>query len=231
MAERPIFVPSSEGNWPPMVTVVDTEFAWYPGLAVSQKQKSVRSLHERGARIGRLLEVSSKSELPLGQELSAFNLQVDLADGRRRCVEVVFQCSKRFEQAGPFPDLLDQDVREVRAIVRRPENGRLQGFVHDGVEWGLVPRTAFYDFLYLSAICASPNAGDALMEFAGFTDIEFNPSKSLNCQARSCALYCALRRSERLSDVMGSPRAFLAAARLIYPREEVGGQQSALELF
>jgi hypothetical protein len=230
MAQRPIFVPAVEGKWPPMVDAVNTEFTWYPGLAVSRKQKSVRSLHESGARIGRILEVSSKSELPLGQELSAFRLQVALADGRQRCVEVVFQCSKRFEHAGPFPNLLDQDVCEVRAIVRRVENGRLQGFVLDGVEWNLVPRTAFYDFVYLSALCANPKAGDALMDFAGFTDIEFNPAKSLNCQARSCALYCALRRAGRLRDVMGSASAFLAAARFMYPREEVGGQQGVLDL-
>ena len=31
-----------------------------------------------------------------------------------------------------------------------------------------------------------------LQEHDAFTDIEFNPKKSFNCQARSCALFVAL---------------------------------------
>jgi hypothetical protein len=230
MAQRPIFIPANESFWPPVVTPVSVEFRWHAGLAVSQKQKSIRELHASGSRLGALLEISSKSESLLGQQLSAFNLMYRLADGRRRSVEVVFQASKRFERGGPFPELLECDAREARAVVRRPEHGRLTGFVLEDMEWPLVPRTAFYDFVYLSALVAAGDVGEQLMAYNGFTDIEFNPAKSLNCQARSCAMYCALRRAGHLDQVMASPNAFLAAAGVMYSKHEGAGQQGSLEL-
>lgn len=46
-----------------------------------------------------------------------------------------------------------------------------------------------------------------------FTDIEFNPKKSLNCQARSCALAVALKRAGTLTVAMTSPEGFLDAIR------------------
>ena len=46
-------------------------------------------------------------------------------------------------------------------------------------------------------------------KFAGFTDIEFNPSKSINCQARSCALFVALIKRELFDDAIQSPESFI----------------------
>jgi hypothetical protein len=43
-----------------------------------------------------------------------------------------------------------------------------------------------------------------LAEFKGFTDIEFNPERSLNCQARSCATFIALENSSSLDRAVGS---------------------------
>ena len=62
MARRPIFVPDPDGEAP--VRTVSVEFSWHPGLAASQKQKSIASLHssaQSSAGIDSLLEVSSKS--------------------------------------------------------------------------------------------------------------------------------------------------------------------------
>lgn len=49
----------------------------------------------------------------------------------------------------------------------------------------------FYDFLYFSALRDnfSQNELEQILEFNIFTDIEFNHKKSINCQARTCALY------------------------------------------
>jgi len=48
-----------------------------------------------------------------------------------------------------------------------------------------------------------------LARFEAFTDIEFNPDKSVNCQARSCALYVALSAKELLADALSTPADFL----------------------
>ena len=53
----------------------------------------------------------------------------------------------------------------------------------------------------------------ALVEREAFTDIEFNPEKSLNCQARSCALYVALLKNGGLRDTASDPTAFLGMLR------------------
>jgi hypothetical protein len=63
------------------------------------------------------------------------------------------------------------------------------------------PPTAFYDWLYLRALARLDAATlQQLRERDGFTDIAFNPERSLNCQARSAALYVALA-----ADGFGSP--------------------------
>ena len=51
-------------------------------------------------------------------------------------------------------------------------------------------RTVKPDPTVLCQLCNLP-AGDA-----GFTDIEFNPERSINCQARSCALLVTLLKND-----------------------------------
>ena len=67
-------------------------------------------------------------------------------------------------------------------------------------EWPLTPKTAFYDWLYVRALrelARSDGQIDrSLRRYQAFTDIEFNPAKSVNCQARSCALYVALLQQD-----------------------------------
>jgi hypothetical protein len=43
----------------------------------------------------------------------------------------------------------------------------------------------------------------------GFSDIEFNPYRSINCQARSIALFLSLMKREELDDAIKSPASFL----------------------
>ncbi|WP_407641120.1 DarT1-associated NADAR antitoxin family protein [Bryocella elongata] len=47
-----------------------------------------------------------------------------------------------------------------------------------------------------------------LEEYEGFTDIEFNPQKSINCQARSVALFMTLMRRDLLEEAVRSPEDF-----------------------
>lgn len=170
------------------------DFQWHPGLSVSQKQKSIQSLHEAArTRLGvqRILEISSKSPEPLGVALSAFNLTLQV-DGNPVSVEVAFQSAKVFERGGPYLDLLAGTARDAKTDPRLRDSGRLIGFRFGGEDWPLDPCTAFYDWLYLTALAEHPDLAGQLSQYEAFTDIEFNPEKSLNCQARSAALYVSL---------------------------------------
>jgi hypothetical protein len=209
MANRPVFLPlKSKTSY---VRELSIEFQWFAGMSVSQKQKSIVSLHEATRkRLGdtNILEISSKSKEPLGVQLSAFNLKVPL-DNRLVAVEVAFQAGKVFEKGGPFLDLLDGTSRDAKGDVRLQASGRLIGFTLSGESWPLTPRTAFYDWIYLRALVANPDLAEQLLEYQAFTDIEFNPEKSLNCQARTAALYVSLHQEGILEKALSDKAAYL----------------------
>lgn len=211
MAKRPIFIPDTSGQSPVRTQYVD--FQWHPGLAVSQKQKSVASLHEAARAllgVDRVLEVSSKSHEKLGVALSAFNLTFMVATlGRPLSVECAFQGSKVFEHGGPFTYMFAMAPRDAKRDDRLQTSGRLTGFRFMGRDWGLEPQTAFYDWLYISALKARRDLAEGLSKYSAFTDIEFNPEKSINCQAYSVALFVSLQRANLLEQATSSQEAFL----------------------
>ena len=187
------------------------EFQWSPGMAKVQKQKSIRSLHEAAEKrnVSPVLEISSKSEEALGVKLSAFNLMITTKkQSRTFSVETAFQSSKIFERGGPFIDLLDKTSREAKKDIRLKESGNLVAFSFFGKDYPLNPKTLFYDWLYINALNQNEDLSDELMRYKGFTDIEFNPKKSINCQAYSAALYSSLRYAGILRDALESPEVF-----------------------
>jgi Family of unknown function (DUF6977) len=66
----------------------------------------------------------------------------------------------------------------------------------------------FYDWLYVTAIYPHREWLERLYSYSGFTDIEFNPGTSINCQARSCALFVSLMKNRLLQHAVASPQAF-----------------------
>ena len=93
--------------------VSDTySFEWYSGFAVSQKQKSIKSLHnaiiETDAN-AKPLEVSTKSRETIGIKLSAFNLKIN-----NYTLENIFQSTYR------LPRILE--VMPMRKVLR--EDGK-----------------------------------------------------------------------------------------------------------
>lgn len=212
MAERPLFIPSIDGK-----TLVKTEhvtFQWFPGMSVSQKQKSIDSLHTAASSMlggENILEVSSKSRNELGVALSAFNLTfTTLRHQRTFSVECAFQGSKVFEHGGPFTDIFEMTSREAKRDERLRSSGRLIGFRFFGCDWGLEPQTAFYDWLYINALHKQPYLTEQLLSYSAFTDIEFNPERSINCQAYSLALYVSLYRRNLLEQALSSQHQFLS---------------------
>lgn len=214
MAERPIFIPTTEADG--YVKRVDLEIPWAGGFAEVQKKKNIRSLHDAAKNAGysRVLEISTKSDEIAGRHLSAFHLRVALRD-RDMPLENAFQGSKVFEHGGPYRDLFEVDPREAKRDPRLRSSGTLKGFEFDGVEFPLKPSTVFYDWLYLNAIFLHrawlKNRVDGERKYDGFSDIEFNPSKSINCQAKSCALFVSLMREDKLVSYLESPSRFISA--------------------
>lgn len=189
------------------------DFKWFPGMAASQKQKSVDSLHAAALglpSITNVLEVSSKSREDLGISLSAFNLSfTTLKHKRTFSVECAFQGSKVFERGGPFIDMFGMTSREAKKDERLRSSGRLIGFHFFGTDWGLEPQTAFYDWLYINALKKQSGVTEQLLKYSAFTDIEFNPERSINCQAYSVALYISLHKRCLLEEATSSKEAFL----------------------
>ena len=209
MVRRPVFVPDSDK---PYVSEVSLDFEYFPGSSIQQKQRSVASLHASYvARFpsSRVLEVSSKSERDIGVQLSAFNLMIEHPGRGSYSVECAFQASKVFLHGGPFVDLFNASSRAAKTDRRLRESGELVGFKYLTDQFPLEPKTYFYDWLYASALCRHDKLVEQVMMFDAFTDIEHNPERSINCQARSVAKVVGLARAGLLADALQSPRAFL----------------------
>lgn len=209
MAVRPYFVATTPENgiW----NEFNAEFKFFPGLSISQKRKNICALHEsilRNKPDLRILEVSSKSEDPLGRALSAFNLCWN-SKVRSIPIECIFQSSKVFEKGGPYHDLLSTTPISAKRDPRLQSSGRLIRFQTKFETWPLTPTTCFYDFIYLSALRSNPDIAQLVLSFDTFTDIEFNPKRSLNCQARSVAIFVALSKAKLLDYYLSSQKNFL----------------------
>lgn len=197
MAFRPIFVPGSERG--ALFREVSIQFHWHSGMAPSQKKRSVAELHSEAAKIGysRILEVSTKSEEEIGRRLSAFTLDVELS-GITSKIECVYQASKVFEKGGPVAELTRYSPIDAKRYFKDKSLGMIKHFEFEGRRYENTPHHAFYDWLFLKAL--KPHGAylsQRLQDFDAFSDIEFNPEKSINTQARSIAIIkCLILRSK-----------------------------------
>ena len=187
MANRPSYF-IKDGK----ITERGFEFQWFAGFAPSQKQKSIASLHsaiKAAYPAAKPLEISTKGLDPLGVKLSAFNLKLDGCP-----LECVFQSSKVFDDGTdkPHTEWLTLHPKEVKAAAGalHKQGIKLTGFSYNGTDFPLTPTTAFYDYIYIDAVRQSLTEDEIthIKEYDFFTDIEFNPNRSLNTQARTAAL-------------------------------------------
>lgn len=187
MAKRPAWTIKNN-----KVICKEFEFEWNGGFAIVQKQKNIANLHNsiKNVTDETALEVSSKGTVALGKNIGAFSLKYNGIP-----LENVFQSSKKFEQGGPYLDLLTVTPKEAKQDERIRNSGKIVSFCLDGDEWPLEPKTLFYDYIYVKALCQNYGEVLDLSEYDWFTDIEFNPKKSINCQARSAAIYKLLQKN------------------------------------
>lgn len=195
MAKRPVFT-AAEGK--PYIQTVETEFEWNKGLNITQKRKNIAALHKAFTEQNpdkKVLEISGKSEEEDGKKLSAFFLQKYVPSlGKSIAVENVFQGGKVFENGGPYKELYEVAPLEAKRSELLQSSGALIGFCFEGQRFPIEPKTVFYDYIYLNALSENPPLAEAVLSYDAFTDIEFNPAKSLNCQAKAAALFVSLNR-------------------------------------
>ena len=80
--------------------------------------------------------------------------------------------------------------KEAKRDERLRNSGSLRAFRYQNEDFPLIPKTVFYDFIYITAIKKSflTDEINAISNYNYFTDIEFNPAKSINTQARTVAM-------------------------------------------
>ena len=219
MATRPIFIPNAN-----IIGVTEKffEFQWHSGFSASQKKKSVEELHMVAKKNGlnSVLEASSKSLLDLGIKLSAFNLTIETKKNNNKfTVETAFQGSKVFEHGGPFKDLFGFNSLAAKKDFRLKQSGNLVSFEFFGIEFPLIPRTYFYDWLYINALMQHPELTHQVINFDGYSDIEFNPKKSINCQAHAIALFVSLLKNGIDAQDIKNPQTFLSLCSEHYTKQ------------
>ena len=189
MASRPFFIPNNNKN--ELVKTELVEFKWFSGFAKIQKQKSILSFHEnisKQFKYKKILEISTKSDDDLGVKLSAFNLKINF-NNKEYFLESLFQGSKVFSNEGPYEDIYVKESIDAKRD-ERIKRSDLKEFSFFGEKFTL--EFDFYSWLYFLALKQNKKLTDEMLHYQAFTDIEFNPEKSLNCQAYSAALYSSM---------------------------------------
>lgn len=195
MASRPAWTISNN-----TVNSKDFEFVWSAGFAVCQKQKNIVALHQSvmDSFDATTLEVSTKGLVDIGVKLSAFSLKLDGV-----FLENIYQSGKKYENGGPYLDLLEVSPKDSKKDERHKNSGKLIAYVYDNSNWLIEPKTAFYDYIYIKAVLQNFGENLDLSVFDWFTDIEFNPKKSVNCQARALTIFKLLQSNNKF-DVLNS---------------------------
>lgn len=164
-------------------------FRWEPGTPISQRRNSCVNMHEALDFHCDLksLDISSASTENFGVALSAFNLT-----WRGRTVECWYQGSKVYSVAGPMHSLYNATSMEAKQSMKNPGLGTLIGFNLEGIEYPMIPKTVFYDYIYLCGMYE--NYGDKLdlSMYDCFTDVQATVDIDA-CQARSVCLYKLLQ--------------------------------------
>ena len=160
--------------------------------------------------------------LKVGKQASAFNLSIETKDGIRTTVESLYQGSKVFENGGPYRDIYSLSSLDAKKDSRLKNSGNLIQFKFiDNSIWQL--NENFYDWIYLNALLQNQQIAEELMLYEAFTDIEFNPKKSFNCQAYSVALYKSLLKRNQDFEEIKDPNKFkkIFPTNLIFIQDQI----------
>jgi hypothetical protein len=141
--------------------------------------KTVEEVAAKAAtKVGPTLEISTRSTVPLGKDLSAFNLRITTPEGVETSVESAYHGAKIWTaadgtQIGPHPEWAELSPAAAKRAAKGVK-GKFAGFEHAGKTWPADYTSDFYDVLYRQGFDAyaaqNPSAIDELMQYGGFTD-------------------------------------------------------------
>lgn len=175
MATRPIYISTGNINNPFMEDNIN--FQWVPGYSYVNKCRRRDSLKREIAKkydIEKWIEISSISDKDIGKKLSALNLMITLTNDNKYSVETIYQNSKIYKD---------------NAIV---------GFKFRNTEFENNPYGMYYDYIYMVALYQNKEYHELIKNYYFFTDLFFNPNKSLNTQARAIAIFKTLYDNDYL---------------------------------
>lgn len=202
MAKRPIFISTNNFNEP--IIEKEIEFEWVKGLSFQQKQKRVELFHEcikTEYNDAKILEVSTKSKDELGIKLSAFNLRIKYKN-INTTIESVYQSSKIYKNNRNNKDLIFKSSQTAKKESIKYRLEEIIGFKFEDIEFENEPMGMFYDWLYIKGLMQNSKYFKEIVKYNIFTDIEFNPKKSYNCQARALAIFKTLYISKKINEIM-----------------------------
>ena len=73
----------------------------------------------------------------------------------------------------------------------------------------LEPKDYFYNWLYVNTLNQNKDLAKEIVKYDSFSDIEFNPQKSINCQAKAAAIFVSLYKQNLLTKALESRAKFL----------------------
>ena len=120
-----------------------------------------------------------------------------------------------FENGGPFTEVFDLTPRDAKRFMREQDCGNIIRFQLEGRHYPLSPKNAFYDWLYIRSLAEHADWISENVEYDAFTDIEFNPAKQINCQARAFAEYLSLHKKGKLQEAAADFEAFAEMLQVI----------------
>lgn len=188
------------------------DIKWNGGFSLSQKSKNIDELHylissEFNVPKDSILEVSTKSSIEVGKILSSFNLKLEV-NGVNYPLENVYQSSKVFRSTLgviQYNEVLKTTPSKAKEVLKQQDHKTLIGYKFMDKDFPLNPPFMFYDWIYIRAVSQVLNIGDIVLRYHYYTDIEFNPTRSVNCQARSLVLYKWLIINDKLKDYLANP--------------------------
>lgn len=174
MAIRPIYISTMDLENP--FIKKDVEFTWIKGNTYKQKclrRDSLKDGISKNYDINKWLEISTKSDKDIGKKLSALNLKLKTLN-KEFTVEDAYQKAK---------------------IIK---DGEITGFKFGSTYFDANPYGMYYDYIYMLALYQNKDLYEQIKDYRIFTDIEFNPNRSLNTQARAVAIFNTLYNNEYL---------------------------------
>lgn len=187
------------------------DIKWVNGLSMLQKQQNIEALHQAifdrfSDEPNRIAEMYTKSKTEIGRTLCSFNIKLMISECDY-AFESVYQSSKVFGD-GLFDTLQHAEwlILDGYEAKRRSQEIQLPlaEFRFNDRSFPLIPKTMFFDWLYISFI-KQYSLSFLNNQYDYFTDIEFNPKKMVSTQANTVCKYRCLVEHNLVEEYLQDP--------------------------